>query len=158
MGDLRELCAKLGYEDVRTYVQSGNVVLTSRAGPERVARELERAIADELGVETAVVVRTRDELAGVVERNPLADVADEPKRLQVSFLSAEPDRGGRRGARGGRLRARALRRQRPRDLRLAPRGAAALEAGARLSDSRLGVVATARNWNTVTKLLGMADE
>ena len=73
MADLRELCSELGHEHVRTYVQSGNVVLTSKAKPERVARDLERAIADKLGVETDVIVRTRDELAGVIERNPIRE-------------------------------------------------------------------------------------
>src|ERR1700716_2545945 len=80
MGRLRELLAGLGYEDVRTYLQSGNVVLTSRASPERLQRQLEQQIAKELGLETRVLVRTRDELADVIARDPLAGVADNPKR------------------------------------------------------------------------------
>src|SRR4051794_14376938 len=84
MPELRDLLDGLGYGDVRTLLQSGNVVLPSGAGPAKVARDLEKAIAAKLGVESAVVVRTRDELADVIERNPLADVADDRKRYQVS--------------------------------------------------------------------------
>jgi hypothetical protein len=92
MGPLRELLGSLGYGDVQTLGQSGNVVLTSDATPDRLAGELERAIADGLGIDPKVVVRTRDELADVVARDPLGDVATEPRRYQVSFLSAATSR------------------------------------------------------------------
>src|SRR5215210_7005171 len=91
MPQLRNLLTELGYDDVRTVLQSGNVVLGSDEAPDKLARELERQIAGRLGVETDVIVRTRDELADVIERNPLADVADDPRRYQVSFLSGELD-------------------------------------------------------------------
>src|SRR3712207_3033581 len=96
MADLRELCAGLGYRGVQTYVQSGNVVFTSDSGPERVAEELSRAIARELGIETDVVVRSREELEDVVARDPFGALVDEPKRYQVTFLSADPDPDGAR--------------------------------------------------------------
>jgi uncharacterized protein (DUF1697 family) len=158
MGALRELLAELGYGDVRTYLQSGNVVLTSPASPERLQRELEEQIARELGVETRVVVRTRDELADVIERDPLAGVADNPKRYQVSFLSAEPDPDVVREL--GRIDVA------PERFVVSgreiytwhPDGIQRSKLNTVLSDKRLGVTATARNWNTVTKLLALADE
>jgi uncharacterized protein (DUF1697 family) len=92
MPGLREALTGLGYGDVRTLVASGNVVLTSRLSPARLERDLQRQIADAFGVDVPVVVRTRDELAAVIDANPFADVMDEPKRLQVTFLGAEaPD-------------------------------------------------------------------
>src|SRR5918911_4401192 len=90
MPALREALEEDGFGDVKTYVQSGNVVLTSRAAPATVARKVERLIADRFGLDIDVVVRTRDELAEVVRRNPLGKVATDPKRYQVSFLSAAP--------------------------------------------------------------------
>src|SRR5919205_853511 len=90
MPALREALTEAGFDDVRTYLQSGNVVLSSRAAPTTVARKCEATIAERFGLEIAVVVRTRDELAAVVRRNPLGDVATDPKRYQVSFLSAKP--------------------------------------------------------------------
>jgi uncharacterized protein (DUF1697 family) len=158
MGQLRELLAELGYGDVRTYLQSGNVVLTSSASPERLQRKLEQQIAKELGIETQVLVRTRDELADVVERDPLAGVADNPKRYQVSFLSAEPDADVVREL--GRIDVA------PEQFVVSgreiytwhPDGIQRSKLNTVLSDKRLGVTATARNWNTVTKLLALADE
>src|SRR5256885_10855630 len=89
MPKLREALAEAGFRDVRTYVQSGNVVLSSGGKPESVARKCERTIAEHFGLEIPVVVRTRDELAKVVARNPLGDVAVNPKRYQVTFLDGK---------------------------------------------------------------------
>ena len=91
MAELRDVLGDAGFDDIRTYLQSGNVVLSSRASPATVARRCEEAIADRLGLDVAVVVRTRDEIAEVVRHNPLGDVAKDPKRYQVSFLNTEPD-------------------------------------------------------------------
>jgi uncharacterized protein (DUF1697 family) len=156
MADLRALLEREGYEDVQTLFQSGNVVLTSAKRPDTVAREMERLLADELGVDTAVVVRTRDELAGVIERNPIAEADEQPKRCQVSFLAEEPD-------------APAVKRMAELDVapeRFAVSGREVyawhpdgLQRSklARALGEGLGVTATARNWNTVTKLLELAD-
>lgn len=75
MPELREALAKAGFDDVRTYLQSDNVVLSSGGSPEQVARTCERRIAEHFGLDIEVVVRTRDELAEVVDRNPLVKVA-----------------------------------------------------------------------------------
>ena len=158
MPRLRGLLAEAGYENVGTYVQSGNVVLSSRRSPERLAREVPGLIADGFGLDIAVVVRTRDELAEVVRRNPLGDVAKDPKRYQVSFCSAEPDAevvrelaplavaSERFVAHGRELYA------------WHPEGVARSKLWAKLAGRDLGVTATARNWTTVVKLLELADE
>src|SRR5436190_18517210 len=86
MGDLRALLRDAGYDDVRTYVQSGNIVLSSDAQPRELERQMAELISARFGFDVPVIVRTRDELAGVVAANPLGNVADDPKRYQVSFL------------------------------------------------------------------------
>jgi uncharacterized protein (DUF1697 family) len=158
MPELRALLEGAGYEDVRTYVQSGNVVLTSDVDPDELARELERLIADGLGVETQVVVRTRDELAAVVAHNPLAEVAENPKRYQVTFLDGDPD--PERVADLERLRHESERMvvEGREVYAWLPEGVQNSKLWRALADGRLGVTATARNWNTVAKLLEMADE
>jgi uncharacterized protein (DUF1697 family) len=158
MPALRKLLSGAGFEDVRTYVQSGNVVLSSGASPERVARDVKEVIADGFGLDVAVIVRTRDELAAVVDRDPLGDVATDPKRYQVSFLSAEPDPGVVR-----QLEALAVAPERlvaiGRELYAwHPEGVARSRLWARLAGRDLGVSATARNWTTVQRLLAMADD
>jgi uncharacterized protein (DUF1697 family) len=157
MAAFREALTEAGFGDVETYVQSGNAVVSSRASADAIARKVKRLIADRFGLDVDVVVRTRAELAAIVRRNPLGDVATDPKRYQVSFLSAKPDRevvrklealaaGGERLVASGReLYA------------WHPKGVARSKLWAALAGRGLGVTATARNWTTVTKLLELAD-
>ena len=157
MPAFREALAEAGFGDVETYVQSGNAVVSSRASADAVARKVKRLIADRFGLDVAVVVRTRAELAAVVRRNPLGDVAKDPKRYQVSFLSAKPPAKVVR-----KLEALAADDERlvsqGRELYAwHPRGVARSKLWAALAGRGLGVTATARNWTTVTKLLELAD-
>jgi uncharacterized protein (DUF1697 family) len=158
MPALRELLAGAGFANVRTYVQSGNVVLETRRTPAAVARACEELIAAELGLDIAVVARTRDELAEVVRRDPLGDVADNPKRYQVSFLESELDpevaEKLSRLATGGE-RVQVIGRE---IYAWHPGGVARSKLWAGLAGKGLGVKATARNWTTVTTLLQMADD
>jgi uncharacterized protein (DUF1697 family) len=158
MPALREALEEAGFENVRTHLQSGNVVLESSAKPEAVLQEVERVISERFGLEIAVVVRTRAQLAAVVKRNPLGKVATESKRYQVSFLSEK-------------LPAKVVRELEA----VAAPGEQVVAAGrevyawhpdtiarsklwAKLAGKDLGVTATARNWATVEALLALADD
>ena len=157
MPELREALERDGFDDVQTYLQSGNVVLASDASPEEVADRCRRRIARAFRLQIDVVTRTRDELAAVVKRDPLGKVASDPKRYQVSFLACELD-----AAILAELAELAVAPERlvaiGRELYAwHPRGVARSRLWARLADRRLGVPATARNWTTVTKLLELAD-
>jgi uncharacterized protein (DUF1697 family) len=156
MGDLRTLLGEAGYGDVRTHLQSGNVLLDARVSGDRLARALEQLLAERLGMTIAVIVRTRDELADVVAHNPLGDVADDPRRHQVSFLSAAPD-----PAVVERIEQAVVAPERiafhGREIYVwHANGIQNSPAAKLLADRRLGVTATTRNWNTVTKLLELA--
>jgi uncharacterized protein (DUF1697 family) len=159
MAHLRELLRELGYEEVRTHLQSGNAVFTA-AGmpPEQVAQEIEDVLASSLGLGIRVLVRTAEELARVVSANPLPEAVAEPSRLLVTFLSAPPD-----PERLGELD--------PVDFEpdlfgfgereiyvWCPEGVRTIRLSYAFFEKRFGVVATARNWNTVTKLLELARE
>ena len=153
---LRAALAQAGFDDVRTYVQSGNIVLGSGERADAVTRKVQRVIADEFGLDIAVVTRTRAQLAKVVERNPLARVAKDPKRYQVSFLDAKPPRDVVR-----RLEEAADENERVvvagREVYAwHPDTIARSKLWALLAGQSLGVTATARNWTTVTKLLELA--
>lgn len=158
MPKLREVLEDAGFDDVRTYVQSGNVVLSSPSSAAQVARKVERQVAKAFGLDIAVVARTRSALAKVVESDPLGDVADNPKRYQVSFLDGKPSRAVLR-----KLEAAVV----PPEQFVAvgreiyawhPAGVARSKLWALLAGRDLGVTATARNWTTVTQLLALADE
>ena len=156
MPELRELLAGAGFDGVRTYLQSGNVVLASDRSPEEVARDTERLIGERFGIDIAVVVRTRKELAAVVRRNPLGDVAVNPKRYQVTFLAAKLAPSVVE-----KLEAAAAPSERfvvaGREVYAwTPDGIARSKLWAMLAGPRLGVTATARNWTTVTSLLELA--
>ncbi len=158
MAALRELLGALGYEDVRTHLQSGNAVFAAATPPELSARAIEDRLAGSLGLRVPVLVRTRDELAEVVATNPLGEATSEPSRLLVNFLSRKPD---------GEL----LDALDPADFEpetfaagareiyvWCPDGVRATKLGYAFWEKRLKVTATARNWNTVTRLLALADE
>ena len=158
MADLREAIADLGGEDVRTIGVSGNVVLSADGPSDALEAAVERLVAERCGVEgVAIVVRSRDELAAVVDGNPFPDAVSEPKRLQVSFCSAAPAASVAKdvGAiESGRDRVAFRGRE---VYAHHPDGVQNSKLARALTDDRLGVTATARNWNTVTKLLDLAD-
>jgi uncharacterized protein (DUF1697 family) len=156
MPDLRTALGEAGYEDVATLVQSGNIVLTSTKQPKTLEREITKLVKDEFGVDAATVVRTRDELAGVIERNPIPDGPSTPKLFQVTFFSGEPD-----AARVAELSEQDFGDE---QVVVIGREAYAWHPGgihksklARELGKGLRGDGTARNWNTVTKLLELAD-
>ncbi|MFN0097383.1 MAG: DUF1697 domain-containing protein [Gemmatimonadaceae bacterium] len=89
MAELRGMCADLGFTDVATYIQSGNVVFSTRLAAAKAKAALERALAVRLGKPSAVILRTRDELEAVERARPFPDAA--PNQLLVLFLDATPD-------------------------------------------------------------------
>jgi uncharacterized protein (DUF1697 family) len=157
MPELRGALEEAGYDDVRTYLQSGNVVLTSTAGAKKVAQECERLIADRFELEIGVVARTRNELAKVVERNPLARVAKDPKHFQVSFLERKPAPKIVRELESVAADQEEVVSIGREIYAWHPDGVARSKLWAKLAGKTLGVTATARNWTTVTKLLELAD-
>jgi uncharacterized protein (DUF1697 family) len=157
MADLREALTGAGYEDVQTYVQSGNVVLSSSGSPAQLGRATEKVIAGRFGFAVDVVVRSRDELAAVVAANPLARVADNPKRYQVSFLDRELDEAVVERLLGLVAEPEALFVDGREVYAWHPEGVARSKLWNALAGKGLGVTATARNWTTVETLLAMAD-
>ena len=158
MADLRELIAALGYREVRTLLQSGNAVFSggTRAGA-ALETQLEKEILKQLGLHTAFLVRSTDELADVVARNPLPNEAKhDPGHLLVMFLKATPAAHAVEA------------------LQAAVRGPEVIRAGAQhlyisypdgigrskltgtSIEKKLGTIGTARNWNTVLKIAALA--
>jgi uncharacterized protein (DUF1697 family) len=87
MADLRGMFERAGATAVKSYVQSGNVVFTAPAREvEAIAGAVVTAMTRETGVTTWVTVRTAREMAAVIERNPFADKAGDPKTVHVAFF------------------------------------------------------------------------
>jgi uncharacterized protein (DUF1697 family) len=84
MADLRALCIELGFSNVKTYIQSGNVVFESGAAMEKIKDQLTKALADHMGKPIDFYLRTASELEAVLRNNPFQ--AAKPERVIVLFL------------------------------------------------------------------------
>jgi len=152
MADVRSLVSTLGYREVRTLLNSGNVVFTVPRGVRGdPAVRIHEALASRLGVSARVLVLSAAELGTVVAENPLGAVADNPSRLLVTILANPADRA--------RLVPLGRQDWAPDALALGSRAAYLWCAGgilqSRLAEAAhrlLGDAATARNWATITKL------
>jgi uncharacterized protein (DUF1697 family) len=157
MSELQQSLRELGYRDVSTYIQSGNVIFstTGRSIPKLVA-DTERQLERDFGSSPAVLVRTAPELARVVAADPFARRGADPSRRHVTFLAAEPSTE--------RLAAFAAPPSGRDELVIigrevyvhTPDGYANSKLTGSLLERRLGVLSTTRNWNTVTKLHALA--
>jgi uncharacterized protein (DUF1697 family) len=157
MPALRQRLADAGCEDVRTHLQSGNVIVDGDGA--RAAALLRRILRDEFDADVPVLARTRDELAAVITADPLGHVAAEPRLYQVTFLSEplKPEALTSIAARAvGEEQVVALGRElygwHPGGIHNS-KLATAMGARSVLG----GRTATARNWTTVTKLLEICD-
>ncbi|WP_309238749.1 DUF1697 domain-containing protein [Actinoplanes aureus] len=155
MADLRALLVEEGYEGVATLLQSGNVVLESDMSPATLRKALEGTLQERFGMPIEVILRSRDELAAVVRRNPLGNVADDGSRYVVAFLAspatgddplAGVDAGDERYVISGSEMYLWL-----------PAGQQNSPLMKALGKIKNGPSATVRNWNTVEKLLAMLD-
>jgi uncharacterized protein (DUF1697 family) len=155
MADLRALFSEAGHGDVRTYVQSGNVVLESAATPAELERDAAALISERFGFDVPVVVRTGRQLAAVVKRNPLGDVATASKLYQVTFLADKPSADAVRALEETAAGEEEVLCHGREIYSWHPDGVARSKLATALSGKKLGT-ATARNWTTVTTLLEMA--
>ena len=158
MADLREHYEGLGFEDVTSYIQSGNVFFnTSIDDTSTLIKMIESMIAEKYGFEVPVIIRTADELANVIETNPHTHVPEDKFNVYiVTFLGAEPTAeacaeipavgpAGEETAIIGRE-----------VYTFYPNGSGRSKMTTNYFEKKLGVTATARNWKSVRKLLELA--
>jgi len=161
MADLRALLKKQSYANIETYIQSGNAVFDADAKPAAVARDLALALEKLVGAPVGVVVRTHQDLHRIIAENPFAAEANaDGARVHVGFLAAAAPKTAK-DALDGIIAKYPARRDR---YHLAgdtlylhlPDGAAETKFSGKTLDKALGVMGTARNWNTVLKLHAMS--
>jgi uncharacterized protein (DUF1697 family) len=158
MSDLRETFGSLGYDDVVTYIQSGNVLFSaSSKSEEAIVEAIEHRIAHDFGDSPAVLLRTVTELRRIGSKSPFAKKGADPARHHVTFLAEAPSKAT--------VKALALPKSGKDELVVdgrevyvhTPDGYAETKYTGTFLERRLGVVSTTRNWNTVTKLNELAD-
>ena len=153
MNELKAAMEASDFRNVATYLQSGNVLFESPRDDRRaLAEQLQTLIKEHFDTTTPVVLRTLDELERTVSRNPFLDDEDDPKLLHVLFLDGAPDEEdiekldperspGDRFAVDGH------------DVFVHyPHGSGRSKLTLDYVERVLGVTATGRNWNTVTRL------
>lgn len=158
MEALREICGALSFQNVATYINSGNVIFeTAETADLRLAAQIEAAIEAEFSLKIKVIVRTIDEIRDVIENNPFSGQFENDKDLHVFFTDEEisPEKRETLLANNNENERYAVR---SREIFCLLRG--------NFSDSlmgkdyigkRLKVSATARNWRTVNKIMDLLD-
>jgi uncharacterized protein (DUF1697 family) len=159
MEQLRALFVSLGHESVTTYVQSGNVVFRSATDdPAELAAGIERRIAQELDLSVSVLTRRARDLASVMQGNPFLERRADPSKLHVTFLGDAPDASAVARLDAARFQ--------PDELVVVgrevylhcPGGYGRTKLTNTFFEERFGVIATTRNWRTVTKLVELSHE
>jgi uncharacterized protein (DUF1697 family) len=160
MADFRQTLSALKFQNVETYIQSGNAVADSSLAENKVGPSISRALEKLTRAPVDVIVRTHDQLERLIRANPFVAEAADGARVHVAFLSA-PAAPTARAALEGIVAKYPARRDR---YHLAgdhiyfhfPDGAADTKFTGKTLDKAIGAVGTARNWNTVLKLHSMS--
>ena len=158
MAELRALCAELGWQDVATYIQSGNIVFSAPGRPAAIETALEEAIGGRFGFDVPVIVRTAAQWAELAAGNPFPELAREaPNRLHLIVSRRPPEKDA-----AARLAARAEAGEQveavPGGLWLHyPEGIGRSKLTPSLVDKACGSPATARNYRTVLRLKEMLE-
>jgi uncharacterized protein (DUF1697 family) len=158
MPDLIEIFLKSGCTDVRTYIQSGNVIFG--AGPELAARlpdMITKQIDKRFGHQVPVISRSISEMRDVVRNNPFLEEGAAEDVLHVMFLEVLPKAGAAKSLDPDRSPPNRFAVRGKEVYLLFPRGFARNKLTSSYFDSKLGTVGTVRTWRTVTKLLELME-
>src|SRR5579871_1285776 len=156
---LKTLCEASGLCDVQTFIQSGNVVCrTKERDLKKLAATVQQAILKKFKITSPVIVRTAAEMRDVVARNPFAARAGiDPKKLLVWFLASDPGAAARANAHKVPAAPEELIAIGSEVYVYYTNGMARPKIKFAAVEKALAVPGTGRNWNTVTKLLEMAE-
>jgi uncharacterized protein (DUF1697 family) len=158
MARLRALCAGLGWADVATYIQSGNVVFSAAGDAGALERALEEAIEAAFGFSVPVIVRSAAEWRLYAPDNPFLEAArDEPNRLMLHLAKQPPASGAEEAIAARAAAGEAVRRLGDALWIHYPAGAGTTKITPALLDRAAGSPVTARNWRTVVTLQEMLD-
>lgn len=152
MAPLREVFAELGFTDIKTYVNSGNVVFSGRKAS---LPKVEQAIAAMCGWEVPVVLRTQDELAAVLATNPLGEIATNASRYLALFGDADVDASKAADLDPDALAPEAFAIHGREAYLWLPNGVQSSPLAKAMTEKRFGIRLTGRNWRTIEKLAAL---
>lgn len=159
MNELVSLFESLHFENVKTYIQSGNVIFqTHETDVHDLAKRIEAKISEQFGFEVPVLVKEKNDIISVIQNNPFLKLSDKDvTKLHVTFLSQEPDKSNLDKINQGQYL--------PDEYILSgsiiylycPNGYGNTKLNNNFLENKLKVVATTRNWKTVNELMKMAE-
>ena len=159
MDALRTLCEAIGVTGAKTYLQSGNVVFRSSLDRGVLAKRIEDGIRKATGFEAKVILRTASEMRAVIAANPFTTGPQpDPRAFLVAFLGGEIGKDARALLSRLKIDSEELHFGSHELYLYLPDGIAGSKLSNALTEKKLGVNVTARNWNTVSALLEMAEE
>ena len=159
MERLREALAGRGFENARTYIQSGNVIFQARGTAESIAKKVETLILEEFDLPVSVLVRTSAEMQRVVRCNPfLGEPGIDETRLHVTFLASAPSRAAIASLAAIPAGADQFRHAGKEIYLYCPNGYGKTKLSNNVIEKVLATRATTRNWNSIRKLNEMARE
>jgi uncharacterized protein (DUF1697 family) len=159
MADVRAAAIDAGYDDVTSYLQSGNLIFESRGHTSAaVGAALEKVFEKSLQLDIDVIVRSASELAKVVAKNPLFDAKLDPKLLHVAFLKQKPTAAAARTVQDVAFGRDEFVLQGTELYFRYPTGSGQSKMSAAFFEKKLGTPATARNWRVVTALAELAAD
>ena len=154
MDALRAVYESIGLKDVRTLLQSGNVVFRSTLKDrERLVKRITQELERQLELHAEVIVRTLAELADIVERGPVLSPRADPSKLLVMFLSGVPDAAAQAALGKWHKGPEMLEMRGPEIYLYYPEGVGRSKLSGAVIENKLNTSGTARNWNTLQKLL-----
>jgi uncharacterized protein (DUF1697 family) len=160
MDALRKAFEELGFEQVKTYIQSGNVVFKAgKASPAALGKKIEARIVSDFGFSASVIVRTSDELAEIVAANPfLKQRGVDLEKLHVTFLADVPPALGLKKLAEFTIAPDQSRCVGKEIFLYLPNGFSASSLWKVPWEKALAVVTTTRNWKTVNAIHQMCRE
>ncbi|MXY77603.1 MAG: DUF1697 domain-containing protein [Acidimicrobiia bacterium] len=154
MVGLRSKLSEVGFSDVATVLASGNVIVSAESDcPAEVAATVRRLLNDAFDVDVPCIARTADHVRGLLDRNPLEKVVSNPSRYLVIFLSEQPDPELVGALLEEDHSPEAIAIEGTEAYVWSPNGVAAMTLSYAYLERRLDVAATARNWNTINKIV-----
>jgi uncharacterized protein (DUF1697 family) len=157
MAELKVMFEKMGYKNVRTFIQSGNVVFeASKTKNESLAAKIEKGLEKLLGYNVSVIVRTPDDIKAIIKAYPFSKIKNHNDfRPHVAFLSAEPDKTAVKELEALSTKDEMFKVAANNVYVILNKGFVDALTGKGILEKKLKVRATVRNWNTVNKILNV---
>jgi uncharacterized protein (DUF1697 family) len=160
MNALKQLFTNLGFQNIHTYIQSGNIVFQNKkADQQKLEKKIEKAIADTFSFDVPVLVKEYDELKKIVLDNPfITDTTKDISHLHITFLSTKPHQESINKIKTIQFNADEFHLVDKAIYLYCPNGYSNSKLTNSFIESKLKVTATTRNWKTTNELVNIAEK